>query len=188
MMVFHASLHDIIGKEKNMQEQRVVREYETVYVMRPAVNTEEVERVGQRVTEVMNRLQGKLTNVSSWGKRKLAYPVSKSSRGVFVYLKYVGGNDLVRELERNLRLLDSVVRYQTIRLSDVSDMDKLEVSEEQIHFKFEATEGDDHEPSLEERLGFRANRNRDYEQRDPDDQEGIEEESVPEEEPAVEQN
>src|SRR6187399_1598602 len=95
------------------------REYETIYVLRPDAGREASESISTRVQDVISKQRGALTRVENWGYRKLAYPVKKHGRGVYVYLKYLGDGELVSELERNLRLQDAVLKFQTVRLEDV---------------------------------------------------------------------
>ena len=94
------------------------REYETIYVLRPDAGREASESIGTRVQDVISKQHGSLTRVENWGYRKLAYPVKKHGRGVYVYLKYVGDGVLVAELERNLRIQDAVLKFQTVKISD----------------------------------------------------------------------
>jgi len=112
-----------------------VREYETIYILRPDVPREGAERVSTRVQEAVAREGGKLTLVETWGRRALAYRVSKYRRGVYVYFKYVGQGGIVSEIERNLRMLDEVIKYQTVKLNDEVDVQALEVSPEDIEFE-----------------------------------------------------
>ncbi len=113
---------------------RWAREYETIYILRPDVDNEKAEQIVERLKEVVSRLDGTLTKLDNWGKRKLAYPIEKNSRGIFVYMKYVGFNDLVAELERNLRLLDDVVRFQTVLLAEEIDMATVQVDPEEVQY------------------------------------------------------
>lgn len=131
------------------------REYETIYVLRPDVSKENAERIGARVDEAVAREGGKLTLVETWGRRQLAYPVTKYKRGVYVYLKYVGAGAVVSELERNLRMLDDVLKYQTVRVREEVDIGALEVNPENV--KFEAIEPpaeEEEEESIERALGL----------------------------------
>jgi small subunit ribosomal protein S6 len=96
------------------------REYETIYVLRPDAGREASETIGSRVLDVISKQHGSLTRVENWGYRKLAYPVRKHARGVYVYLKYVGDGALVSELERNLRLQDAVLKFQTVKIGKVA--------------------------------------------------------------------
>lgn len=154
---------------------RWAREYETIYILRPNVDTAEAERVATRVSEVMERLGATLTKVDTWGKRRLAYPIQKHTRGIYVYLRYVGFSDIVAELERNLRLLDRVIRFQTIVLQDM--VDPASVSVDPTEVEFEKVEQSDDEPELTfaQRLGLEERARRD--ERDLDEDEDTEAEA-----------
>ena len=115
-----------------------VREYETIYVLRPDVARDSQERIASRVSEVVSRESGKLTTLENWGRRQLAYTVSKFRRGVYVYVRYLGGGALVAEVERNLRMLDDVLKYQTVQVAQDVDFGSVEVRPESV--KFEAVE------------------------------------------------
>src|SRR5262245_9525155 len=110
------------------------REYETIYIMRSGVEPDEADRIATRVREVVTGRGGKLLRVDNWGRRKLAYPIGKATRGAFVYLRYVGLNDLVAELERNLRLIDDVVRFQTVLLKERVRVEQYEVDPAETQF------------------------------------------------------
>ncbi|MFO0571535.1 MAG: 30S ribosomal protein S6 [Polyangiaceae bacterium] len=130
------------------------REYETIYILRPDVAKEAAQKVATRVEEVVGREGGKLTEVATWGRRSLAYPISKQRRGVYVYVKYLGGGALVSELERNLRMLDDVIKYQTVQTATDRDIAAVAIDPELV--KFEAIEpaADEEEYSLERELGL----------------------------------
>jgi small subunit ribosomal protein S6 len=116
-----------------------VREYETIYVLRPDVAREGQERIATRITEVVARENGKLTTLENWGRRQLAYTVSKFRRGVYVYVRYLGGGALVNEVERNLRMLkEDVLKFQTVQVAQDIDLQSVEVAPENV--KFEAVE------------------------------------------------
>lgn len=103
------------------------REYETIIILRPDATEEMTAKVRERVDGVFSRLQGHLISYDDWGKRKLAYEIRdrtaarRHSKGLYFYLRYLGKNDLVPELERNFRMLEPVVRYMTIKLEDDVD-------------------------------------------------------------------
>ncbi len=126
------------------------REYETIYVLRPDVPRDSQEKVAGRIGEVVGKVGGQLTQVETWGRRALAYPVDKYKRGVYVYLKYVGGGAVVNEIERNLRMLDDVLKYQTVKVRDDVDAATVQVNPEDV--KFEAVEPPTEEESMEESL------------------------------------
>jgi small subunit ribosomal protein S6 len=92
------------------------REYETIYVLRPTVSNEGVAEVNTRVRGIIEGLGGKVINVDNWGKRRLAYEVAGERKGIYLYWQYLGSAGVVAEFERNMRMLDTVVRYMTVKL------------------------------------------------------------------------
>lgn len=155
-----------------------VREYETIYVMRPDVARDAAERVSQRVQEVMEREGARLSLVETWGRRALAYKVNKHRHGIYVYLKFLAGGTTVSELERNFRLLDEVIKFQTIVLGNVEG--DVEIAADAI--AFETVEGipaeEDEAHSLARELGLEESEPSARDRRSDDDEEsGDEEES-----------
>jgi small subunit ribosomal protein S6 len=147
------------------------REYETIFILRPDVSRESSEGISTRISEVVGREGGKLTRIESWGRRRLAYPVGKQKRGVYVYLKYIGRGGLVSEVERNLRLLDDVLKYQTVKLNDEVVRDTVAVAPEDVKFEYvEPPPEAEGEESLARELGLeeRHDRDREHERRDRD--------------------
>jgi small subunit ribosomal protein S6 len=131
------------------------REYETIYVLRQDVDPDGADKVAGRVAEVVARENGKLVKVETWGRRKLAYTVAKQRRGVYYYLKYLGGGAVVSELERNLRMLDHVVKFQTVLLRDEVEVDTVAVDPEEVKFtRIELMPEEEKEESRERMLGL----------------------------------
>lgn len=134
---------------------RRLREYETIYILQPSVDPDEADRIASRMKDIVSQRSGHLVKIDNWGKRKLAYPINKSSRGVFVFLKYLGFEDMVAEIERNLRLLDPVVRYQTVLMNGDVKLDAYQVDPADLEFRrLEASAEGDEEPSIAQRLGL----------------------------------
>lgn len=130
------------------------REYETIYILRSDVDPDTAEKVQGRVADVVSRDNGKLVKVESWGRRKLAYPVRKQSKGVYVYVKYIGRGGLVQELERNLKLQDSVLKFQTVQTGDDVDFG-VEVDPEEVKFeRLELPPEEEESESRERALGL----------------------------------
>lgn len=131
------------------------KEYETIYVLRPDVDADTAEKVQHRFTEVVAREAGKLVKVEAWGRRKLAYPIAKSKRGVYVYVKYIGKGGLVQELERNLKLQDAVIKYQTVLVRSDVDEATVTVDPEEIKMaRLELPPEDEEKESRERALGL----------------------------------
>ncbi len=136
-------------------KRKHAREYETIYILRSDVDAEAAERVQARVSDALARENGKLVKVEAWGRRRLAYPLGKQRRGVYVYLKYVGGGGLVAEVERNLKLQDAVIKFMTVQSGDEIDLDALQIDPEETTLgKFELAPEDEKEESREKQLGL----------------------------------
>jgi small subunit ribosomal protein S6 len=131
------------------------KEYETIYILRSDVDADSAEKVQHKVAEVVDREQGKLVKVEAWGRRKLAYPIGKQKKGVYVYVKFVGKGGLVQELERNLKLADPVIKFQTVLLSGDVDLGGLSVDPEEVKMqRLELPAEDEKEESRERALGL----------------------------------
>lgn len=149
------------------------KEYETIYILRPDVDADVAEKVQARVGEVMEKERGRLVKVEAWGRRKLAYPVAKQRRGVYVYVRYLGGGTLVAELERNLKLQDTVLKFQTVMLRDQVDVASVTIDPEEIKLgRLELPDEGEHEESREKALGLldvsESSHDRRPEAREPD--------------------
>jgi small subunit ribosomal protein S6 len=92
------------------------REYETVFILAPETPNEEVAKVNDRVKGVIQAMGGSVLKVDNWGKRRLAYEIKKQLKGIYLHWQYLGSAGLVEELERNLRMLDLVLRYMTVKV------------------------------------------------------------------------
>src|SRR3954470_12666352 len=98
------------------------REYETIYILRPNTPNEGVAEVNSRIKGVIEGMGGKVIKVDNWGKRRLAYEVAKERKGIYLYWQYLAQPGVVEETERNLRMLDSVIRYLTVKVDEDVDV------------------------------------------------------------------
>jgi small subunit ribosomal protein S6 len=76
---------------------------------------------------VVQREGGKVIRFTNQGKRKTAFPVSKNQKALYMHCLYVGKPGLVQELERNLKMIDSVQKFQSVKLADGVDFDARQV-------------------------------------------------------------
>ena len=163
------------------------REYETIYILRADIDADGAEKIGSRLADVVTRESGRLTKVEGWGRRRLAYDIGKQRRGVYMYLKYLGGGKVVSEIERSLRLSDAVIKYQTVLVRSDVEAEAVTVADEDV--KFERLElppaEDERDESRERQLGLIEPERRQDRNEVPhhDDDEGdIEPGAVPDEE------
>ena len=110
------------------------REYETTFIVSPESTAEKVEQIAGRISSVIQRLDGKLLRAENWGRRRLAYPVRKNDKGLYIYMRYLGYSDLVHELERNLRMLEPVIMYLSVKIEEDVNPDARPVDPNDISF------------------------------------------------------
>ena len=102
-----------------------MRYYETLYIINPNLAEEDYRAVVAKFTDAVEKNKGVVTKVDEWGKKSLAYDIKKFDKGSYVLLQYCGEAGLTAELKRELGLDDRVLKYQTIKLSDNADLEKL---------------------------------------------------------------
>lgn len=112
------------------QAVKMLREYETVFLVKPDLTDDAVDKVKEKFRGIVNRDGGKLLRFSVWGKKRTMYPVARAPRAIYVHASFLGVSGLVAEVERNLRNFDEVTRYMTKRLSDGVDPETRPVLED----------------------------------------------------------
>ncbi len=105
-----------------------MRKYETVFICDPDLQDKDRGQFFDKVKQIVERENGFITDFDDWGSRKLAYEIRKKPRGHYVCMTYGGTGELVKELERNFRLTDEVMKFMTIVLE--KDVSKEELEEE----------------------------------------------------------
>jgi small subunit ribosomal protein S6 len=109
---------------------QLVRKYETLFIVRPETDDTILGRLQERLATALESKGGREIKFINWGKRKLSYEIDKHNKGVYLYYTFLGGLTTVAELERNLRNHDAVIRYQTVRLSELADIESYDLEAE----------------------------------------------------------
>jgi small subunit ribosomal protein S6 len=95
------------------------RLYDLIFIARPATPEDEIKKVEHAIEHACTEKGGKIEKTEHWGTRKLAYRVSKHREGIYVYYQIrTTHGELIAELERRLKVQDSVIKYLTIRLDE----------------------------------------------------------------------
>lgn len=97
-------------------------EYETIIIVRPDIEDPAVYAIAEKVEGVVGGNGGHVLDREDWGKRKLAYPISKHQKGHYLRLNFLSPATLISEIERRIRNEDSVIRFMTVRLADAVDV------------------------------------------------------------------
>jgi len=92
-----------------------MQRYETLFILHPEIPEAQVRETLDRVRRLIEGMEGQVTEIQDWGIRDLAYPINKQRRGTYVLAQYSAGPDVVKELERTLKLADEVLRFISVR-------------------------------------------------------------------------
>ena len=93
-----------------------MNKYEVVYIIDPAVEDEARKELIAKFNDLITGNGGSVDKVEEWGKRRLAYAIDYKTEGYYVLVNFQAEAELPKELERNLQISDSVIRYQVIKL------------------------------------------------------------------------
>ena len=99
----------------------MLSKYETVLIVKPDLPEDQFEVVKSRAITAITSKGGHEIVFQDWGKKRLAYPIKKSPKGNYLYFRYLAGGEGVAELERNLNVLDPLLRFLTVKLADRVD-------------------------------------------------------------------
>jgi small subunit ribosomal protein S6 len=95
-----------------------MRVYEILFVIAPNVEESGIESLITQFSEVIANQGGRVVKVDRMGRRQLAYPIQKFNEGYYVVLTMEGTGREIAEVERRMRVTDSVIRYLTVRIDE----------------------------------------------------------------------
>ena len=95
-----------------------MKNYETIFIMDPDLEESQALATIEKLKGIITQGQGEIIKVEDWGKRKLAYDVKKKSRGHYILTTFSGSPALLSELHRNFRVMDAVIKFQSVRLDE----------------------------------------------------------------------
>ena len=92
-----------------MDNQKVVKEYETIFITKPELTEEELNAVIEKFKSVIEK-DGEVLEVNIWGKKKLAYEINYIKEGIYVLVKFKSSTELPKELERIYKIDENIIR------------------------------------------------------------------------------
>ena len=95
--------------------------YEMTYIARNEIAEDALRALREKLAGIVTLHKGEVVMTEDWGKKKLAYPIGKESRGHYNYIVFTGDNAVVAEIERNLRIHEHVLRFLTVNLAQEFD-------------------------------------------------------------------
>ena len=92
-----------------------MNKYECLYAIVPELNEEETKSVIEKFNGVITANGGMIENVDEWGKRRLAYTIDYKTEGTYVLMSFNSAPEFPRELERNMKNDEQILRYMVTR-------------------------------------------------------------------------
>ena len=104
----------------------IQRLYETTFIIRPDLEDPQVEAIQELIKDQLAKTKAPQVRWETWGKRKLAYPINKFSKGLYFYVLYLADNDVVAKLERTMRHHEDILRWLSVSVLDEVDTEAFE--------------------------------------------------------------
>ena len=95
-----------------------IRQYELIYIVASDATEQQVTDLHTQVEDIIGRFSGKLEKTENWGRRKLAYEIGPHKEGTYVLEVISGTGELMKEIDRRLRVSDQVIRHLTVRVDE----------------------------------------------------------------------
>src|SRR5262245_12000127 len=94
------------------------RQYELVYILPPETTEQQATALHEEIAGIVSRKNGTIEKSENWGRRKLAYEIGHFKEGVYVLEVINGSGDLMKEIDRRLKVIDEVVRHLVVRVDE----------------------------------------------------------------------
>ena len=98
------------------------RKYELVYLVSPDASDEQVADLHTQVGDIVQRLDGQLEKTDNWGRRRLAYEIGRHKEATYVLETISGSGELLKEIDRRLKVSDLVIRHLIVRVDEDRDV------------------------------------------------------------------
>jgi small subunit ribosomal protein S6 len=103
-----------------------MRRYESLWVVNGDLPDEEVKSAIDKFSKIISSQGGTVVGLDEWGRRKLSYKIQGTIRGYYVLADFAGTSETVKELERNYRIDDRIIRFLTTKKSDKVNLEALQ--------------------------------------------------------------
>lgn len=92
-----------------------MRNYELVVIFDPSLEEEAVDTELSKITSIIEKEKGKISDVDKWGIRKLSYPIKKQESGNYIIIYFSGKNAAISELDRVNKINDKILRHLIVK-------------------------------------------------------------------------
>ena len=93
----------------------ILNNYETIYILKPDVAENTNLALVNNYKSLIKHSGGQDIIIQHRGRRHLSYKIMHYYDGIYVQMNYSGNGHLVRKLERQMQINDSIMRYITIK-------------------------------------------------------------------------
>jgi small subunit ribosomal protein S6 len=129
------------------------KQYELVYIAAPETTEEQLNELHAQVEGIVKRFNGTIDRTEPWGRRRLAFPIGRHREGLYVLEVISGSGDLVKELDRRLKVSDLVIRHLIVRVDeDLKIAARAKAKRQQTTARRRVARGLPPEPTPEERM------------------------------------
>ena len=94
--------------------EKLIYSYETIFIIDASLEEDAIKALTEKFTALISK-NGTLESVDEWGKRRLAYEIDDKTEGYYVLANFKADGDFPKELDRNYRITDNVLRTIIIR-------------------------------------------------------------------------
>jgi small subunit ribosomal protein S6 len=109
---------EIIDNEVLKEHSMADRQYELVYILPPDSTEEQVAELHTQIDGIVTKQHGQIEKTETWGRRKLAYEIGPHKEGFYVLEVINASGELVKELDRRLKVFDQVLRHLVVRVDE----------------------------------------------------------------------
>ena len=95
-----------------------MRTYEVMFIAHPDLDDSALQALVDRAKSWVTAAGGEVTQVDVWGRRRLAYVIKKQKEGQYILMQTTMAAPATREVERNMRLTEQIMRFQLVRTDD----------------------------------------------------------------------
>jgi small subunit ribosomal protein S6 len=110
------------GPNPQGEHQPMTRHYETLFVVKPSLTEEEIQAHIEAVKTLLEKNGAQIAATYDWGMRKLAYEIDKNPRGYYYVIYYTAPGELIKELERNFRYNEEILRFLNVKYENKKEI------------------------------------------------------------------
>lgn len=94
------------------------RQYELVYIVTPDASEQDVADLHTQIEQIVQRYNGTFDKTENWGRKRMAYDIGRHREGTYVVETITGSGELMKEIDRRLRVIDAVIRHLIVRVDE----------------------------------------------------------------------